>query len=592
MTPYISPVRIVPEKDRQRLEPANLDRLRKELLLRFELDNRTTIHIEGNEYDRATLLDALEQLRLQPDFHLKLFHFKDLLDFIETGALTLFTHSRNWSFMEDATFFGWVQPLFTDRLSAEIYQAVAGQHFQDIDRLKTIYHSEIPLPDAVKERGYSRAYSLLEQSVRICETRFQNPFFKKGKIRVDPEIKKYLNGGSLAVFRLLPASFDRLKERFGVYAHNLLYDAFKVTLFFDNFDLETLEVIRIAAKIDWEFRKDQWSKDLLQKLDQYQKKKKPATGGLPAWALILGLILGLRLIMAAATCDLDNRSHYAYQPVFPVKEYYPLIYEWDLQNTWLGLTTFPDSSEGFEVIRFIDLTQGESLLFLPEAGGTRFCESRYAFTWKWDFGNETYPIRQELHRFFTREETDCLAGTIPGAKTELLTRQLDSIRMDYLEKSDTKKKEFSGFYLTRKSSPEFYNPVKYEMADTALWDRLFLPDRKGKARQNEIMAALGESWLNHKRVDRGENIYDLRFEIKPGSSRVKLRMENQVYDAGWVEFRDGHFQFKPRAWGNGEKLLDLDDFYYLDQEGNPRRGRLTFYFDLSRIRITVVSPDL
>ncbi len=280
------------------------------------------------------------------------------------------------------------------------------------------------------------------------------------------------------------------------------------------------------------------------------------------------------------------------RPPFPVGEYYPLIYEWDLQNTWLGLSTFPDSSEGFEVIRFTDLTHGEGLLFLPDAGGNRLCESRYAFTWKRDFGQDAYPIRQELYRYFTRQETDCLAGSNRGASTELLARQLDSIRIDYLEKSDPEKKELSAFYLTRKSSPQFYNAAKYEIADSALWDRLFLPGQKGKARQDEIMAALGESWLNHKKINRGENIYATWFEMKPGSSRVKLGMIDQVYDAGWVEFRDGHFQFKPRAWGKGEKLMDLDDLYFSDRNGSLRRGRLTFYFDLSRIRITVASPDL
>jgi hypothetical protein len=113
MKAYQSPLYLIPKEALSSLSEDRLRRIRKEVMLQFELSDATTIQVNGRTYDRTAVLQAFEQLEEDFQHHLFLFQDKALLRFIEGEDISLFYEDREWEELGDPSFYQLADSIFS-----------------------------------------------------------------------------------------------------------------------------------------------------------------------------------------------------------------------------------------------------------------------------------------------------------------------------------------------------------------------------------------------------------------------------------------------------------------------------------------------
>lgn len=247
---YRSPLYLLSPEQRSQLKLPDLKLLRKELLLRLELAGSTTLRINGQELDRNQLIKAVEDLKANFAFHQKVFQNQPLLAFLESGKIDFFEQPESWSDLDDPDFQAWLRPLFTERYARVLYKCVSVKGFYSINRLRVLDRTNFQLPASYRDAAYQKAFSYLQEMVTEAKTKTSYSITKtKGLLAIDPKITEYANPHFLNVFQHLPAAFQAIKTRFGIYNLLLLNAAFTEDSNFEAFERGTLVCLSYAAKI-------------------------------------------------------------------------------------------------------------------------------------------------------------------------------------------------------------------------------------------------------------------------------------------------------------------------------------------------------
>lgn len=264
MVVYHSPFHLIPEAKRDHPETLDLKILRRELLLRLELSGETTIQINGREYDRNDIIQAIESLKTNYYFHLSLYRNQPLLRFIESGQLTFFDDPDSWPLIEDNKFQQWIAPYFCARYADVLYRLVAKGKLHHINKLSRILKSDFPLPLPYRELCYQPTVAYYQELIKEISNKFRNPFPPKSK-KLPPELANFLCSFHYKVLSLLPEDFFPVKKSFGDYCYRLLALAIdQDNLPLDIFPSQTRHILKWAVKIALLSRKN----DLLREIER------------------------------------------------------------------------------------------------------------------------------------------------------------------------------------------------------------------------------------------------------------------------------------------------------------------------------------
>ena len=98
---YFSPLHIFDGQPVNGVDDDSLKRLRKELLLQFDLKQQTTLELNGREYDKAGVLAVFDQLKgAAAEHHLRLYRNQGLLRFLEAGDMRFFEDKKKLGRLE------------------------------------------------------------------------------------------------------------------------------------------------------------------------------------------------------------------------------------------------------------------------------------------------------------------------------------------------------------------------------------------------------------------------------------------------------------------------------------------------------------
>lgn len=161
---YKSPLHILPDYDFSRLNPKDLRRLRKELLLQFELKQSTQIILNEHTFDKETLLKNIAELTINGTFHQQIFEQPLLLNFLESGNLSFFEADELPTLFKEQTaadFLHFLQPYFSEQLNQTIYFLVTNAAYSNLQKLKKILAQQENIPTNYWEGAFVKVHQHL-----------------------------------------------------------------------------------------------------------------------------------------------------------------------------------------------------------------------------------------------------------------------------------------------------------------------------------------------------------------------------------------------------------------------------------------------
>lgn len=302
---YTSPLHLLPGKLQTIPTKTELKKLKKELLLRFELTGDTTITLGERAVDKQSLLDAFHRFEADPAFHFELWKYKSLLGLLENGALHFLDDWESYHFDFDTEFWTKVRPFFVGALSKIITQAVSSGGFKGFNTLKHIYSSDFPWPPGFQEEAYAGAFQWFSHFNKRTYQLVESPFIDDKERTIDPRIGDYIREGILHWYRVLPSSFNSLLYEYAGHAHLLLYHVINPNYRqLGKLDKKTLEITIAAAGICWQVLKDKDAAHNKKVLEQVLKDQaRPLTRAIP-----LAFIIGVTLLITSLISGVLNKK--------------------------------------------------------------------------------------------------------------------------------------------------------------------------------------------------------------------------------------------------------------------------------------------
>ncbi len=269
---YSSPFHLLPERDISALESNDLKRWKKELLLQFDLQQTTTIDIEGKQYDRNGVLQAFDNLKDMPEYHWRLYQNKPLLDFVEGGYVNFFDDEENWVDFEDIAYRNWLGQWFIPQYDDMIFEMTEVEDDCTKDMLDTLETSDFQLPQEWNYEAFIKTNRFFKNFIEKGTTALNNGFVVKGKkVKLAPEVHPYINLYYLQVLDVLPD--NGIRQQYADFSNKVILKVFSEERYIEYFDKESLHTVEKAAEINALVNNDTFSKELLNHIKDYRSRR-------------------------------------------------------------------------------------------------------------------------------------------------------------------------------------------------------------------------------------------------------------------------------------------------------------------------------
>jgi len=211
---YQSPLHIIPNSVEFDGSEKQLKRLRKELLLRFDINNSTTINIEGKDFDKQSIIQHINALAQESEFHLKIYRHSNLWNFLERQDLAFFKTVNDWEILADTAFKNQLQPYFTAAYSSKKLKAILAQKVaQPENELYALLENSFRLPESYEVGAYTESLVYLRQLIIEGEAKYKACYLKGGR-QVLKSLDPFFKKSHLTAFLLLPSHFELLRHKY------------------------------------------------------------------------------------------------------------------------------------------------------------------------------------------------------------------------------------------------------------------------------------------------------------------------------------------------------------------------------------------
>jgi len=259
---YTSPFYIFADQDLDGFSIGKAQKWYEALLTKLKQSGESSIEINANFFDENDIHEDFERIRKDPDFHLKIYENKFFLAFLENGDLDFFKVKNSFLPFENSEFQEKIKPYFIHQLSEVYYNGVTQVGLGSIKKLEDLQLSGIEIPVEFEQNIFNQTRTYLSNFISEAEQELADPFKENGK-GLKEGAMDYFSMHLLQVFQKLPSSFNDLKERYGIVAHNYLVRILKRQPDPRKTSREVARVLLTACKIDAGLRNDSHSKMLI-----------------------------------------------------------------------------------------------------------------------------------------------------------------------------------------------------------------------------------------------------------------------------------------------------------------------------------------
>jgi hypothetical protein len=193
-------------EDLESIDNKTLRRLKKRYLAEFELQESTTIQINGKTFDKNGLIFFLEQLQDKNTLHnhFKIFNNKPLLDFLENGNLSIFWQNKMQLFNDESKDFKeLIESYYIEQYDLALFVSIEKKEHS---LTKTLINNRLLVSDVIEHRCFQNSGIYLTRQIRGLEKLLETNLRRK---RVHDILDEYI----VERLNVLPAyfSFFRIK---------------------------------------------------------------------------------------------------------------------------------------------------------------------------------------------------------------------------------------------------------------------------------------------------------------------------------------------------------------------------------------------
>lgn len=315
---YQNPLHIIPSDKRDNLTSNTLKRIKKELLLRFDLTNETTVEINGKTYDKNTVIETFDQLKGDVSYHIQVLKHPKLLAFLEEGKMDFFQSRGELPVLHDSNFREWVRPYFVENLSRVYYQAVTHKGFRSVNQLREMQQSHFRIPEDWADAVFAKSFKFLNNYISEAENRFIIPTIENNDRKLRPELAEYVEVFYMNIYKYLPKErFANLKYRYGIFCNQIVYKMFKDKPTLIKFDVPTLKILKSAATIAAEVFNQEGNRQIARSITHHLTNerdlhKDELSPGRILLYVVLFIIFLFRLATCASRTSNNNYNNYEY----------------------------------------------------------------------------------------------------------------------------------------------------------------------------------------------------------------------------------------------------------------------------------------
>jgi len=244
-----NPLRIFTKEQLEGLYPGKLKRLKKEIMLEFQLTDQTTIVLNGMEIDKNGVLEIFEELESNLSVYLFIQEHSVLSTFLSGENLRLFTDAKLLDKIKNSA----VRPQLLSKIVARLRELVT-QHVEKPIRktpseLGQIHSFIQHLDPTVEDDVYANSYEHVKNHLTYLEEKFESPFHSSSTDYFHKDLKENIDADYYRMLSSLPSGFNGLARQYGIWCNNIVYGATNRTTQLRKFRRNDLYTLRDAARI-------------------------------------------------------------------------------------------------------------------------------------------------------------------------------------------------------------------------------------------------------------------------------------------------------------------------------------------------------
>ena len=169
------------------------------------------VYIGHNKLQKKTVLRLLKELANYQtrQYHIAIYEYKKLLNFLEYGHLNYFRNSQPLTAIQDADFFKFIGPYFGYQYGETLLQAIKTQ---DKETLSLLSATSLPMVGDFEDACYKHANYYVESTIK----ELKNLQEKQGLNHMsERELLSYLPNRTIELYNMLPDYFYAARNLIG-----------------------------------------------------------------------------------------------------------------------------------------------------------------------------------------------------------------------------------------------------------------------------------------------------------------------------------------------------------------------------------------
>lgn len=295
-----NPLRIFSNTQIDALNQKNLNQLKKEILLEFQLSSNPTIRLNNEEIDKNGVLEIFKELEHKLPLHLFIRQNKTLNTFLYIGNIAILNDDvtiqkiKNLNGYKDD-----VEQKIVANLKPIIAKLVM-KPSSGSGELTLIKNFIQNLNPALFDEAYSNAYEELKNHLDYLEETYKTPFSGSKNTNFHFDLGKHVNFNFYRNLEPLPNVFNSLTRRYCRWCNdNILFEALQKEKKLHKYSRESLHILRDAAKIASNINNKEGNLKIANSIQSYleQGLSPSSSKETSVWTILVVIFILIRLVL-------------------------------------------------------------------------------------------------------------------------------------------------------------------------------------------------------------------------------------------------------------------------------------------------------
>jgi len=305
-----NPLRVFTSEQLDSLDMSSLKRIKKEILLEFQLSTTSTITINGLELDKNSILEIFDEINQKLPLYLFIYKNQTLNTFLNLGNVALFTDNKTIDQIKNLEEYrGDIEHKIAIRLKPMIARLVMKPNYRELETINRFVNILNP---ALIDEAYSEAYTELKNHIDNLEEKYKTPFTNSHNTNFYLELGPHVSINFYQTFTTLPDIFKPLITQYCKWCYdNIVYESISREKQLHKYGNRELRILQSAAKIASNITNKEANLKIAKTIQDHLEsvRNQSSSGYNPSvWTVLIAIFLCVRMVLLIGKCS-NNSSN-------------------------------------------------------------------------------------------------------------------------------------------------------------------------------------------------------------------------------------------------------------------------------------------